>query len=283
MEEESVMGMQPPGEARVYRRLVRALRALPTRPAPPGLGERVLQQARALGVDQRARFSSLETPLGRLFLAYGPRGIRFVAPAEHPAAFAAAYARRFGEEPVVDSNPPGRLLADVARALAGDRKAARRLPLDLEPLGEFERAVLRKALEIPRGEVRTYAWVAREIGRPRATRAVGRALGRNPIPFIIPCHRVIGGGGSLTGYAFGVPLKRRVLELEGLDPAELEAAARRGERFRGSRTTRIFCFPSCRHARRIAPRHLVAFRSVAQAVAAGYRACRDCRPAEVGA
>lgn len=270
-------------ETRAYRRLVRALRALPARSAPPGLGERVLQRVGTLGDGQRARFSSLETPLGRLYLAYGPRGIRFVAPAEDAAAFTAAYARRFGEEPVADAEPPQRLLADVARALTGDRQAARRLPLDLETLGAFERAVLRKALEIPRGEVRTYAWVAREIGHPRATRAVGRALGRNPIPFIIPCHRVVGGGGNLTGYAFGLPLKRRVLELEGLDPVELEAAARRGERYRGSRTTRIFCFPSCRHARRIAPRHLVTFRSAAEALAAGYRACRDCRPVAVGA
>jgi O-6-methylguanine DNA methyltransferase len=139
--------------------------------------------------------------------------------------------------------------------------------------------VLAKALEIPRGEVRTYGWVAREIGRPLASRAVGRALGRNPIPFIIPCHRVVGSGGRLTGYAFGLPLKRRVLQREGLDPAMLEEAERRGERFRGSRTTRIFCLPTCRNARRVQPANVVPFRAESQAVAAGYRPCRVCRPA----
>jgi O-6-methylguanine DNA methyltransferase len=267
-------------EVRAYRRLARALRTLPPPTAPADLGRRVLLRVADRAVDE-VRFSSVETAIGRIFVAYGPRGIRFVAPAEAAEAFTAAYRMRFGSVPVADE-APARLLADVERALAGDRRAARRLPLDLDSLGSFERAVLAKALEIPRGEVRTYGWVAREIGRPSAARAVGRALGRNPIPFIIPCHRVVGSGGSLTGYAFGVPLKRRVLAEEGLDPAELEAAERRGERFRGCRSTRIFCLPTCRHARRVQPANVVPFRAESEAFAAGYRPCRVCRPAAVG-
>ena len=268
-------------EVRVYRRLARALRTLPRPAAPPDLGRRALGRVAAQAGDE-VRFSPLETAIGRIYLAYGPRGIRFAAPAGAAEAFTAAYQKRFRSIPVPDETPPARLLADVARALAGDRRAARRLPLDLDSLGTFERAVLAKALEIPRGEVRTYGWVAREIGRPSATRAVGRALGRNPIPFIIPCHRVVGSGGSLTGYAFGVPLKRRVLTEEGLDPTELEAAERRGERFRGCRSTRIFCVPTCRHARRVQPANVVPFRAESEAFAAGYRPCRVCRPVAVG-
>jgi methylated-DNA-[protein]-cysteine S-methyltransferase len=267
-------------EFHAFRRLALALRALPMLEAPDDLPARALARVRGAGAAGEAaiRFSALDTELGRIYLAYGPRGVRFVAPAESPEGFAEAYAARFGVAPVVDDGPPAGLLADAARALEGDRAAARRLPLDLEPLGAFERAVLAKALEIPRGEVRTYGWVAREIGQPRALRAVGRALGRNPIPFIIPCHRVVGSGGSLTGYAFGLALKERVLRAEGVDPDELRAAARRGERFRGSRTTRIFCLPTCRNARRIRPGNVVAFRSEDEATSAGYRACRVCRP-----
>jgi O-6-methylguanine DNA methyltransferase len=247
--------------------------------APRPSARRVGQQAKEEGT---VRYSSVKTELGQVYLAYGPRGIRMVAPAERPETFVAAYARRFGGQPLADEAPPRRLLASVERALAGDRQAARRLSLDLESLGSFEQAVLKKALEIPRGEVRTYGWVAREIGRPTASRAVGHALGRNPIPFIIPCHRVVGRSGSLTGYAFGVPMKRRILTQEGVDPAELEQAARRGEQFRGSRTTRIFCLPTCRHARRVQPANLVSFSDEVAARAAGYRPCRVCRPAAVG-
>ena len=268
----------PGGAPWAYRRLARALGELPTYAAPLALKSGVLART-ANAVGAAVRFAALETSFGRLYLAYSPRGLQFVAPADGDEAFVAAYAARFGTAPLADPAPPSALLEGVARALAGDRRAARRLPLDLGTLGSFERSVLTKALEIPRGEVRTYAWVAREVGQPRALRAVGRALGRNPIPFVIPCHRVVGSGGRLTGYAFGLSLKERVLREEGVDPDELRATAARGERFHASRTTRIFCLPTCRHARRIQPANVVPFRSELAAVEAGYRPCRDCRPA----
>ena len=277
------MGQTESGDQlRAYRRLARALRALPTQAAPPDLRQRALARVASVAIEggNTVRFSSLETSLGTIYVAYGPGGIRFIEPAESPEGFLAAYHARFGATPLPDAAPPGYILADLPRALDGDQRAARRLPLDLEPHGAFERAVLAKALEIPRGEVRTYGWVAREIGQPTALRAVGRALGRNPIPFIIPCHRVVGSGGRLTGYAFGLPMKERVLRAEGIDPAELQAAARRGERFHGSRTTRIFCLPTCHNARRIQPSNVVPFRSEAAARLAGYRPCRVCRPAD---
>ena len=79
---------------------------------------------------------------------------------------------------------------------------------------KFEEKVYAAVKKIPRGEVRSYAWVARKIGKPKAARAVGNALNKNPNPIIIPCHRVIGENGELTGYAGGLGRKKWLLELE---------------------------------------------------------------------
>lgn len=80
----------------------------------------------------------------------------------------------------------------------------------------FERKVWKTLRSIPYGEVRSYAWVARKIGFPKAARAVGRANGKNPIPIVIPCHRVISSDGKIGGYSGGVALKRKLLKLEGV-------------------------------------------------------------------
>lgn len=79
---------------------------------------------------------------------------------------------------------------------------------------EFERQVYLVVSAIPYGETRTYKWVAEQIGRPNAVRAVGRALNRNPLPILVPCHRVVKSNGELGGYKFGLELKKRLLELE---------------------------------------------------------------------
>ncbi|MGH2513551.1 MAG: methylated-DNA--[protein]-cysteine S-methyltransferase [Candidatus Limnocylindrales bacterium] len=172
---------------------------------------------------------------------------------------------------------PPRLTAAIQRRLAGDRRVS--IPLDLRGHTPFERAVWRKALEIPRGEVRPYGWIAGEIGRPKAVRAVGTALGHNPVPLIVPCHRVVRSDGLIGQYSLGGPAnKRTLLASEGLNPDELERLARAGIRYIGSDTTRIYCLPTCSHARRISSAHRVAFRTAADGVRAGYRSCRSCRP-----
>jgi O-6-methylguanine DNA methyltransferase len=169
------------------------------------------------------------------------------------------------------------LRRSIEKRLGGDRRA--RVPVDLRGRTEFERAVLTKALEIPRGQVRPYGWIAAEIGRPRAVRAVGTALAHNPIPLVIPCHRVVRSDGSIGQYSLGGPtVKREVLSTEGLDPDGLEALARSGIRYIGSDTTRIYCLPTCHHARRVTDRHRVALRSAAAGRSMGYRACKVCRP-----
>jgi O-6-methylguanine DNA methyltransferase len=173
---------------------------------------------------------------------------------------------------------PPRLEAAIRRRLEGDRRT--RIELDLRGHTDFERDVWAKALEIPRGEVRPYGWIAAEIGRPRAVRAVGTALGHNPVPLIVPCHRVVRTDGTIGQYSLGGPAnKRTILATEGLDPSDLERLAHAGTRFLGSATTHIVCLPTCHDARRITDPRRVPFRSMAQALADGYRACRHCRPA----
>ena len=170
----------------------------------------------------------------------------------------------------------------LAARLDGDRRV--RIRLDLRGHSPFEQDVWRKALEIPRGEVRPYGWIAAEIGRPKAVRAVGTALGHNPVPLIVPCHRVVRSDGSIGQYSLGGPKnKRTILGAEGLDPDAMEDAAKRGERLVGCASTRIVCWPTCRTGRHMLERNRRPFRSLAEAGAAGYRPCKVCRPVAAAA
>jgi methylated-DNA-[protein]-cysteine S-methyltransferase len=109
------------------------------------------------------------------------------------------------------------LFAEQLRAYFSDARFQFELPLDLERLTPFQQNVLTTIRRIPVGAVWTYGQVARAIGKPKASRAVGQALGRNPVPIVIPCHRVIAGDGSLGGYSGGGGLasKRLLLQMEG--------------------------------------------------------------------
>jgi methylated-DNA-[protein]-cysteine S-methyltransferase len=211
-------------------------------------------------------------PVGALFVAYGDQGISYVRPAGDQDQFIVEYQDRF-ERPVRLVARPPRPLAEAART-----GRTRQLEYDLRGLSTFEQAVLRKALEIPKGETRPYGWVAAEIGRHRAVRAVGTALGHNPVPFLIPCHRVVRSDGTEGEYGFGPEMKRELLAAEQVNLDEIHELAARGTYFVASDTTGVVCYPSCHQARRITPPHRVGFRSVTQAVAAGFRPCQSCRP-----
>jgi O-6-methylguanine DNA methyltransferase len=245
-------------------------------PAPATLRPRVLA---AIGLADE--YASLETPIGLVFVAWNARGISAIVPATEPAAFEARFAAELGRKTRRVSILPPDLRRRVERRLAGDRRVD--VPVDLRGGTDFERAVWRKALEIPHGEVRPYGWIAAEIGAPKAVRAVGSALGRNPVPLVIPCHRVVRTDGSLGQYALGVPAKRAALSAEGVDLGRLEDFARRGIRYLGSDTTHVFCLPTCRDARRVTERHLRSFHSADEATTAGYRPCRHCRPVSASA
>ncbi|MBI3967835.1 MAG: methylated-DNA--[protein]-cysteine S-methyltransferase [Chloroflexi bacterium] len=256
------------------RALVAALRELDDVPAPRSLWNAV--KARVVRSEPDNRYTRIETVLGPLYVVYSDRGVVALQPAESDAELEARLRARLGHSARRDTQPPARFLTRAADALSGRR---RNLSFDLSPLSEFEQAVLQKTLEIPRGEVRPYSWIAREIGQPRAVRAVGTALRRNPIPLLIPCHRVVRTDGSLGEYAFGAEAKRIVLQEEGLDVSEVEREAARGLRYVGSATTKVFCLPTCRHARRVTERHRREFTSEVGARSAGFRPCRVCRPA----
>ena len=227
-------------------------------------------------------YATVESSAGPVFVAWNSRGVSKVSQADGAAGFEASFAAELGRPLYRADALPPRLARVVRRRLAGDRNA--RVPFDLRGRSPFEESVLRKALEIPTGEVRSYGWIAAEIGRPKAVRAVGTALGHNPIPLLIPCHRVVRSDGHIGQYSLGGPeVKRRVLTAEGLDLDRLEGYARRGIRFLGSDTTRIFCMLTCRHARRVMPRHEMHFDSEVDARNRGYRPCRICRPVAVAA
>ena len=245
------------------QQLVSALGTLAA-PAPPGLADRVF-----------TRWASAPSRLGDVFVAFTDRGVQFLRPAGEGDAdgFADAYHRRFARP----LQPAARLPAGVLPALRG--RQARALTLDLAGLSEFERAVLAATRRIPTGQTRPYGWVAREAGSPRAVRAVGSVLARNPVPLLVPCHRVVRADGAVGDYMFGAPSKEQLLRDEDVDLDGVRALARGGVRYLASDTTGIFCFPTCRDARRITPAHRHGFRTVSTAAAAGYRPCLHCRPA----
>jgi O-6-methylguanine DNA methyltransferase len=246
-------------------------------PAPPWLTHATL-----VAVGLADDYAVIDSPVGPLRVAWNGRGVSEVSGAADDAAFEARFFARTGRIARRRDALPADLARKIERRLAGDRH--NRIDLDLRGASHFERAVWMKALEIPRGEVRPYGWIAAEIGRPKAVRAVGTALGHNPVPLIVPCHRVVRSDGTIGQYSLGGPdNKRTILSAEGADPDELESLARAGVRFFGSDTTRIYCLPTCRDARRVTERHLVHFPSAAAAATAGYRPCKHCRPLGTGA
>jgi O-6-methylguanine DNA methyltransferase len=246
-------------------------------PAPATLAPRTM-----IAVGLADAFAPIEVAIGSVFVAWNGRGVSFISAGMDADEFAARFTAEVGRPIHRVDAPPERLVRLIEKRLAGDRRAP--LPLDLRGHAPFERAVWMKALDIPRGQVRPYAWVAAEIGRPNAVRAVGTALAHNPVPLVVPCHRVVRTDGTIGQYSMGGPeTKRRVLEAEGVDVTELQVLAGRGIRYFGSDTTGIVCMPTCRHAQRVTDRHKVEFRSMAEARARGYRPCKVCRPVALAA
>ncbi len=155
------------------------------------------------------RYDVIETPIGPLLVAADAAGLRQISFPERGKA------RRPEAGWVHDPAPFRELASQLREYFAGQR---RRFSLRLAPQGtEFQRATWRALAEIPYGTTISYAELARRVGRPAASRAVGAANGANPLPIVVPCHRVIGADGSLTGFGGGLPVKRALLELEGAE------------------------------------------------------------------
>lgn len=227
------------------------------------------------GLTATDRFDVVDAGGRPIFVAFSNRGLRMIHTGSSEEEFRIMYGERFGRE-LVRGALPERLRRQVAAAVEGE--GVDRPVVDLEG-GEFEQTVLGILTRIPRGEVRTYSWVAQQAGRPKAVRAVGNICARNVVPFVVPCHRVVPAGGGVGNYAFGSEIKRALLEREGVPVDELEEMAGKGIRFIGSRTTHIFCVPTCRDARRIRGDNRVAFHDEEEATKKGFRPCKRCQPA----
>ncbi len=266
-------------------RIVAGLESLRTK-APDRFAERTLDR---LGLADA--YVQVDGPIGPLFVAYGPHGISLVSRSgkgvdqvdagEFEEEFVATFGRpvhRVDKAPeLIEKIITARVWGKGTDASGKHVKVA----LNFEQLPDFERQVLMKTMEIPRGEVRPYAWVAAELGRPLAVRAVGNALARNPMPFVVPCHRVVRSDGRIGNYGAGGPeAKRALLQSEGMDTGELERLPAKNVRFIGSDSTHIYCYPSCRNARRVTDKHRVTFRNTDEGRRVGYRACKACRPVD---
>ena len=222
------------------------------------------------------RFAAVETDLGRLWVGFNARGITLIDPGgTGERLFLRSYAKRIGRTALQDELPPSFERA-IHLAVAG--KARRDVCVDLSGLSSFQKAVLDILRKIPRGEVRPYEWLAREAGRPRAVRAVGNTMAHNPVPLLLPCHRVVPASGGIGKYAFGSAMKRTLLEREGVPLEQMEQYTRSGVRYVGCRSTGIYCYPSCRDARRVKAGNRVPFGGVREAMRQGFRPCGHCRP-----
>src|SRR6266513_1238989 len=209
--------------------------------APAGFAERVMAQVGA--ADSYAVF---ETVLGPVHVAWNRLGVSAAMRSKSSAEFVEWFRRDIGR-PLVRVEPPAELAAKIEEQLEGKH----RLRFDLRGLTPFSQAVLHKTMEIRRGEVRPYGWVAREIGHPAAVRAVGTALANNPIPYFIPCHRVVRTEGMIGNYGGGGPeAKHSILTLECVQLKRLAKLAHSGLLFDGAPTTKIYSL-SLRYARPI--------------------------------
>lgn len=157
-----------------------------------------------------------ETPLGTIWVAASERGLVAVQVGGSREDSIESLRRLGFTDLVFDSPRAARFLDEISAYLAGRRQDFD-LPLDWSVLTPFQQQVLRATCEIPYGEVSTYGDLACRLGNPRAARAVGRAQATNPMPLVIPCHRVVGADGGLHGYGAGegLPTKAWLLRLEG--------------------------------------------------------------------
>ena len=210
-----------------------------------------------------------------VWVAFSDKGLRLLYRGTFEE-FSAAHAKRYCGC-LKSGTLPDALRKQVKSALEGSGVDKPKVDWtdDFTPL---ERDVLGTLTKIPRGEVRTYEWVARQVGRPRAVRAVGNICARNAVPLVVPCHRVVPTAGGVGNYAFGSAMKRELLRREGVDVDSLEQLAKGGVRYIGSKTTKIVCFPTCRDAKRIRAENRVPFRGAEQAREKGFRPCQHCQP-----
>jgi O-6-methylguanine DNA methyltransferase len=213
-------------------------------------------------------------PIGKIRLVHDGDLVHLVT--NDLGAFEELADRVIGYEPSYGEST--RVVRGAESVFEGKRRGS-----EIAYLGEvprFQRAVLRATATIPRGEVRPYGWVARRAGSAGAVRATGTALGHNPVPFIVPCHRVVRSDWTLGKYSAGGPdVKSTVLRWEGFEPTELAPLTAEHVKFVGDKPSRTFCMPVCGRVLPTSGPDTVRFRSVEEATIAGFRPCDHCMPA----
>jgi methylated-DNA-[protein]-cysteine S-methyltransferase len=182
----------------------------------PELDRRFRDAAAAEGLLDVA-YDLHDTPVGRLLVAVTDHGVCEISYDADPDAEADRLARAFGTRVLRSPRPTDEARRQLDEYFAGARREFD-LAVDLRPTREFAHAVLDELARVPYGELTTYGTLAARAGRPRAARAVGTVMNRNPVPIVLPCHRVVGSTGSLVGYGGGLDRKRLLLELEGALP-----------------------------------------------------------------
>jgi methylated-DNA-[protein]-cysteine S-methyltransferase len=183
---------------------------------PTALDSRFRQAAAEAGLVD-VSFDVAETQIGPLLLAVTERGLCRISFDPEPERETETLARTFGVRVLRAPREVDSVRRELDEYFEGRRRAFD-LPLDLRGREGFSREILERLARVPYGEVTTYKTLAVEAGNPRAARAVGTIMNRNPIPIVLPCHRVVGSNGSLVGYGGGLERKRLLLDLEAGTP-----------------------------------------------------------------
>jgi len=271
-------------EFQEYRAVEGAVTTLREEPLPSGHAQARERLATRLA-DLRKRllaYRIFPSPLGHILIARSELGISLVEYLERGTSLRAS---RLSHEPGVELVEGGGEFEEVYRELIeylhGRRKRIE-WPLDLRlARSDFHRIVLQATATIPYGAVIPYAGIAQEVGKTSAVRAVAQALRWNPLPIVIPCHRVIGTSGALTGYAGNkVGLKQKLLSLEGIPTIRKAGVFGISPQamyilYPGERE---YCLPTCPSVETHPPAPLTRFASRVDAEAAGFAPCTTCRP-----
>ncbi|MBI3028427.1 MAG: methylated-DNA--[protein]-cysteine S-methyltransferase [Candidatus Rokubacteria bacterium] len=266
------------GEFDRYRVLDETVGTLKREPAPAvETAARAELQLRLVDLRRRLlTYGVFDSPLGRILIGRTEQGVslvRYLGRGGVP--------RLPGLEAVADGAEIERLYWELLEYLRG-RRTRLEWPLDLcLARSDFHRTVLELTARIPYGAVTSYANVARELGRPAAVRAVAQALRTNPVPIAIPCHRVVGADGGLTGYAGKrIGLKQRLLAVEGVQTMRQPGDFRvvREAMYVRDREDVEYCLPTCGVLPRRSLAELTLFASRERAEACGLHPCTSCRP-----
>jgi methylated-DNA-[protein]-cysteine S-methyltransferase len=179
----------------------------------PELDRRFRDAAAEAGLVDVA-YDTVDTPIGPLFVAATERGLCRIAFDPEPDRVVEGLARTLGVRVLRSARPVDEMRRQLDEYF-DRRRTEFELDIDLRLAADFSRRVLDELARVPYGEVTTYGELARRAERPRAARAVGTVMNRNPIPIVLPCHRVVGASGSLVGYGGGLDRKEALLKLEG--------------------------------------------------------------------